>query len=101
MYNLSVSADPDAKSLTGELVWNAFYLHALLAHHHRRGQQLRVPHRGVHAGRFTGALDARNSLMAGVGQPMWAHACDECEKLIPPVTEGDQWSTERARVSHF
>ncbi|KAI0703114.1 hypothetical protein C8Q76DRAFT_632028 [Earliella scabrosa] len=69
--------------LTTDIVWNAFYLHALLLDSVRRGIPLFVPHGGKHTNRFNAALDARNGRMVGTGQPHWAHACDECEKIIP------------------
>ena len=98
MYNLGVSSDPDAQNLTGELVWNAFYLHALLLDCHRRGATLDLPHRCNQDQRFIEAIDARNDAMVGTGQPMWAHACDECEKLIPPPDDtgpNGKWSTSQ------
>ncbi|KAI0740570.1 hypothetical protein C8Q76DRAFT_608605 [Earliella scabrosa] len=84
MYNLGVSTDPDAHNLTGDLVWNAFYVHSLLLNCHRRGEQLDVPHRCHQADRFLDAINSRNDDMVGTGQPLWAHACDDCEKLYPP-----------------
>ncbi|KAI0694818.1 hypothetical protein C8Q76DRAFT_634236 [Earliella scabrosa] len=98
MYNLGVSADPDRQDLTGDIVWNAFYLHGLLLHHVRLGNQLVVPHRGKQADRFTGALRARNTYMVGTRQPAWAHACDDCEKIYPPSVEGGEWRRTSAVV---
>ena len=88
MYNLGLAADPDRHDLSGDLVWNAFYLHALLSDLHLKGQKLQLPHRCLQADRFTSALDARNYMIAKHGQRMWAHACDDCEKIIP-VREDD------------
>ena len=88
IYNLSLdSPDDPAHTLTSQTVWNAFWLHALLKHQHRRGETLSITHSGNHRDRFTAALDARNAFMVGTGQPLWAHACDDCEKLIPAPSE--------------
>ena len=85
VYNESVATLTDTSlPLTGDVVWHAFYLHALLLDCHRHGSQLRVPHHGSHSQRYQAVLDKRNQKMAGTGQPMWAHACDECEKILPP-----------------
>ncbi|KAI0713063.1 hypothetical protein C8T65DRAFT_574185, partial [Cerioporus squamosus] len=70
--------------LSAETVWHGFYLHALLLHAQRKHAALLVPHGGVHADRLNAAIAARNEAMIGVGQPHWAHACDECEKIFGP-----------------
>lgn len=81
-YNLAL-ADPDPITpLTSEIVWNAFYLHALLCDKERGEEHLHVPHRGSQNERLNQALAERNLRMAGTGQPQWAHACDDCEKVI-------------------
>ncbi|TFK85189.1 hypothetical protein K466DRAFT_495238 [Polyporus arcularius HHB13444] len=84
IYNMGLSDILEARPLSADTVWHAFYLHALLLDCRRRSERLRLPHAGVHAARLLDALEARNTRMAGVGQPHWAHACDECEKLYPP-----------------
>ncbi|KAI0742302.1 hypothetical protein C8Q80DRAFT_1109352, partial [Daedaleopsis nitida] len=61
-----------------------FYIDALLADKHRQEQTLRVPHHGLQSERFNAALAERNARMEGVGQPEWAHACDECEHILVP-----------------
>ena len=90
IYNLSLSpSSGDAHALTTETVWNAFWLYALLKHHDATGETFTLPHAGDHQGRFTSALDARNAMMVGTGQPLWSHACDDCEKLLfEPPTDG-------------
>ncbi|KAI0724250.1 hypothetical protein C8T65DRAFT_563690, partial [Cerioporus squamosus] len=76
--------------LTGELVWNTFYLHALLNFKHCRTEILELPHNGPQSERFMAALEERNKLMVGIGQPLWAHSCDDCEKVTPsPATDPD------------
>ena len=81
-YNLALT-DPDPKNpLTSDVVWSAFYLHALLRDKEQRQEQLQVPHRGHQSQRFNQALAERNARMAGTGQPQWAHACDDCEKVV-------------------
>ena len=77
--------------MSSEIVWNAFYLQALLVHHDRHNSVLELPHGENQTGRFTAALDARNKEMVGIGQPQWAHACDECEKSV--VIDTDQGPT--------
>ena len=73
--------------MSSEIVWNAFYLHALLLHHCRRKSTLELPHGGAQSVRFSDALKARNNTMVGIGQPQWAHACDDCEKMVTMETE--------------
>ena len=96
IYNLSLPETVGERpSITSEIVWNSFYLHALLLHHTRRASQLKVPHSGEQADRLTAALNARNEQMVGVGQPEWAHACDDCEKILTPENstgEDTTWS---------
>ena len=67
--------------MTSEIVWNAFYIHALLLHHSRDDSRLHLPHRTEQAERIAAALEARNEHMVGIGQAEWAHACDDCEKI--------------------
>ncbi|KAJ7688149.1 hypothetical protein B0H17DRAFT_1135801 [Mycena rosella] len=48
-------------------------------------EQLVLPHGGLQKLRFICAMDDRNYFMAGTGQEMWAHACDNCmKKWITP-----------------
>ncbi|RPD56578.1 hypothetical protein L226DRAFT_433281, partial [Lentinus tigrinus ALCF2SS1-7] len=82
IYNLGLSGDVNhPHSMDGDHVWQAFYLHALLLDAARRTEILCLPHRGKQAERFRTALALRNLRMAGTGQPQWAHACNECEKV--------------------
>lgn len=92
IYNLGLAADMSSHAITPEHVWNAFYIHALLEDKSRRNLQLQVPHNCIQSSRFTAALDERNRLMAGVGQPLWAHACDECEHVIVPSPDAEDQS---------
>ena len=88
IYNLSQSTTPvDTPRMSSDIVWNVFYVQALLIHHHRRNSILELPHGDHQTERFTAALDARNKEMVGIGQPHWAHACDECEKSVVIDTE--------------
>lgn len=83
IYNLSLrKLSSNSHKMTSEIVWNAFYVHALLLHHARRDSHLQVPHHGEQSDRLATALKVRNEQMVGVGQPQWAHACDQCEKLV-------------------
>ena len=88
-----MAGDATTHPLTGEVVWHAFYLHALLEDSHRRAVQVQLPHHGKQSERYQSALAARNVRMAGTGQPMWAHACSECEKMIPGENPGEPGST--------
>ena len=86
--------------MTSELVWNAFYIYALLLDHTRRAVSLKLPHHGEQIERVAAALHARNLRMVGVGQAAWAHACDDCEKLVPSEDAhavGARWSECRER----
>ena len=84
IYNLGLSDVPDARPLHAETVWDAFYLHALLLHASRQSEILVVPHHGPNADRLNDAIESRNKAMVGIGQPQWAHTCDDCEKVFGP-----------------
>lgn len=72
-------------NLSDVLVLDAFFLHALLRHKDSRQEQLELPHGGLQKVRFIRAMDERNYFMAGTGQEMWPHACDNCmKKWITP-----------------
>ena len=68
--------------MSSDIVWNAFYLHALLLYKQGHKDKLVIPHHGQHSDRLTEALAERNLAMVGTGQPQWAHSCDVCERLI-------------------
>ena len=68
--------------MTSEIVWNAFYIHALLLHHCRDNSRLCLPHGAKQSDRIAAALEAQNKHMIGIGQAEWAHACDDCEKIL-------------------
>ena len=97
IYNFSHKSGYDRTAkLSSEAVWNAFYIHALLLHHRRQHSVLELPHHGEQADRLTAALNARNEQMVGIGQPHWAHACDECEKFVVQETdEGEGWGKSK------
>lgn len=89
IYNTSWREGPSTcPRISSEIVWNAFYLHALLLRHTKSGALLTVPHLGLQADRFTSALVQRNMAMAGTGQPHWAHGCDGCEKVAQDPETG-------------
>ncbi|KAF8574954.1 hypothetical protein K439DRAFT_1649684 [Ramaria rubella] len=90
VYNMALKTPGDSqpnastflkKSMDGELVLDAFFLHVLLHDNMKRGACLSVPHHGSHNDQFTDALNERNFSMAGTGQEMWWHACNECAKM--------------------
>ena len=68
---------PVSLSLTGELVWDAFFLHGLICDSHDRSKTL-VLSDSTHPDRLHEALEARNIAMVGPGQKLWNHACDQC-----------------------
>ena len=83
IYNLSLRGAPgDTSKMTSEIVWNAFYIHALLQHHSCDDSRLCIPHWAKQSDRIAAALEARNKHMIGIGQAEWAHACDDCEKIL-------------------
>lgn len=93
VYNLGLSLQDSSQSLSGEMVWNAFYLHALLSDAERRNENLQLPHHGSQDKHFAEALCECNQHMKGTGQPLWAHACDGCERVTqPPEGTNGTWS---------
>lgn len=72
--------------LSGEVVLDAFFIHALLKDAIKNEMVLKVPHRGLHKHRFDQALLERNRRIAGTGQEMWAHACTSCMKIYTDPT---------------
>ncbi|TFK78734.1 hypothetical protein K466DRAFT_506824 [Polyporus arcularius HHB13444] len=109
IYNLGLAGTLDSHPhpLPAAVVWNSFYLYSLLLYacHHTQSSLI-VPHHGDQADRFTAALEARNLQIMGTGQPEWAHACDECEKIIAPerlkacVMDGINIGHPRCNVYH-
>lgn len=81
IFNSCISQPGDIPPLTSEVVWDAFFLHSLLRDAQRRNYGLALPHHGRIETRFDQALHERNVIMAGTGQPNWAHACDDCMKI--------------------
>ena len=82
--------------MTSEIVWNAFYVRSLLLHHARHGTHLQVPHHGELSDHLAMALKACNDQMVGISQPQWAHARDQCEKLVKVEDAGSgqsAWGT--------
>lgn len=98
--------DYEFLELTSEIVWNAFYLHALLRYQNRMSStlppedacatgHLELPHHGDNRDRFTAALNRRNQAIAGTGLAQWAHACDDCEKHVPPLPGSPEGTPSR------
>ena len=71
-----------ALTLDVRTIWSAFFLHSLLRHKLRVKEKLVVPHHGENIHRLDQELQRRNLFMAGTGQEMWAHACDNCMKIV-------------------
>ncbi|TDL22076.1 hypothetical protein BD410DRAFT_723567, partial [Rickenella mellea] len=86
VYNLAInnSTVPNASRLkmpiTGYVVLDGFFMHALLQDKERRNEKLKLPHSGLQEDRLNQSLQERNYRMAGTGQEMWAHACNVCQK---------------------
>lgn len=61
------------------MVWNAFFLHALLYDFQDRSDILILQHNSrSHSERLRPAIIARNLRMVGPGQRQWSHACNKC-----------------------
>ncbi len=68
--------------LATEHVWDAFVIYSLLDDKQRNGEQLKVPHIGDQADRFTYAMEERNRNIILYGQPdSVTHACDKCLRV--------------------
>ncbi|KAJ7594982.1 hypothetical protein C8J56DRAFT_777583, partial [Mycena floridula] len=95
-YNLaiaSINGIPDSVSylnslLNPDMIYEAYFMHALLRHHAERAIPLAIPHNGAQKDRLKGPLEARNQLMVGTGQEMWAHACTVCTKIYRGRDDG-------------
>ncbi|KDQ55343.1 hypothetical protein JAAARDRAFT_133990, partial [Jaapia argillacea MUCL 33604] len=64
--------------LDGDLVWDAFFLHALVCESTEQGSKLWLSNQGSHSNHIENALHDHNAAMAGPGQEQWNHACDLC-----------------------
>ncbi|KAI0313487.1 hypothetical protein OF83DRAFT_1175635 [Amylostereum chailletii] len=85
-------------SMTVTIVWDAFFLLALIRDHKERGNQLRLTNVGDQSKRLEEALNAWNILMAGQGQECWNHACDRC-CAIEVKGELDEPSTSHSTLA--
>ncbi|KDQ56438.1 hypothetical protein JAAARDRAFT_70720 [Jaapia argillacea MUCL 33604] len=74
-------------NLSGEQVWQAFFLNALLGDWSEHGLVLVLPDSGDHDSRLKHAMDICNHLMIKCGQPKKMHACQVCP-LRAVVTDG-------------
>jgi hypothetical protein len=68
--------------ITDTIIYDAFYLHALLRDKLSRHELLHLPNRGIHNRWFDQAMQERNLRYAGNGQPLWGHACKRCMHII-------------------
>jgi CxC6 like cysteine cluster associated with KDZ transposases len=65
--------------MTGEHVYDAFFLRALIKYHMSAGSPLVMSNSGVsQAERLRPLLIARNAIFQGPGRPDWDHCCDSC-----------------------
>ncbi len=70
--------------LTGEKVWHAFRLHALLQDAHRRGDFLVLPQCDNQETRLDRAVKERNTRIAAIGDiDARMHSCDICHVTLP------------------
>ncbi|KAJ7178701.1 hypothetical protein C8R43DRAFT_942315 [Mycena crocata] len=88
VYNSSLAHTSDQPSssrlkdeLAGDLVLEAFLLHAILRDKMKRKENLVLPHNGHQNHRLDEALAERNYRMVGTGQEQWAHTCSRCTKF--------------------
>ena len=65
-------------TLTSTLVWDAFFLFALLLDRIELGMSLVLSNQGDQTSRLDPALRERNQSMAGVGRENWNHVCNKC-----------------------
>lgn len=87
--NVNRNGQPTQPTLTGEQVWDGFFLHSLLLEHSEHGTVLELAHNAHdQAERLRPALEARNAAMVGPGQEMWSHACELCCKMQQNATGG-------------
>ncbi|KAK7024905.1 hypothetical protein R3P38DRAFT_2951693 [Favolaschia claudopus] len=85
IYNLALrgsQVESSDRSLSPDTIWDAFFLHALLRDAAKRQTPLSVDHNGLQMDRLNDALRARNARMVGTGQDQWAHACNNCQKIL-------------------
>ncbi|KZV82042.1 hypothetical protein EXIGLDRAFT_627600, partial [Exidia glandulosa HHB12029] len=73
--------------LSAEAVMHGFFLHALLRDSYAHGDPLKLPHHGLQETRMEQAMHDRNVHMSGTGQPLWAHACDDCTSTPTPAPD--------------
>jgi hypothetical protein len=68
--------------LTGDHVWDAFFIDALISDCNEHDTLLELDNNVPdQAQRLRPALEARNLSMVGPGQELWNHACELCCKL--------------------
>jgi len=64
--------------LPEDLIFDSFFLHAILRRLDRLNFDLVLPHHGDQRLRYNEALKLCNGLMEGTGQPAYHHACRKC-----------------------
>jgi len=76
--------------LATEHTWDAFVIYSLLDDKQRHREQLKVPHIGEQADRFTCAMEERNRNIILYGQPdSVTHACDKCLRVYETADGGE------------
>jgi hypothetical protein len=71
-YRTQTTLDP-------QIIWDSFFLHALLKEWHEKEAILEFPHSGTtQEQRFRALLKERSDSFVGFGQEAWSHACDKC-----------------------
>lgn len=65
-------------TLPEDVIFDAFFLHAILRRLERQQRNLVLPHHGDQYIRYRDILSACNSMIAGTGQPAYHHACRKC-----------------------
>jgi hypothetical protein len=104
VYNLSHTGSESLRDrilwlatfkMTGDHVYDGFFLHALLLHHQVNKTPLELPNRvDNQADRLRPALEARNKLFQGPGRPSSGHVCEVCSayKKIDPESDDNSLS---------
>jgi hypothetical protein len=74
--------------MTGEHVYDAFFLRALMKYHMSAGSPLVMSNSGTsQAERLRPLLITRNAIFQGPGQPDWDHCCNSCSIKIYSAQE--------------
>jgi hypothetical protein len=76
--------------MTGDHVYDAFYLQALILDRRKYGGELTLENSGVmsQAERLQPVLEERNKRFQGPERPEWDHGCDSCSHKTTSSSDG-------------